>query len=54
MGATDILVGIILTILAMASFQEGGAFILSGIASSLVLLWLLFNSYKEDAKNHTA
>jgi len=51
MSAGTFIAGVVLTILSMASFQEGDLWIISGIACGLAVIGLAIMLYKEDAKD---
>ncbi len=50
MGAGYYIAGIVFTILAMASFSEGGLFIISGILCSMAVIGLAITFYNDDIK----
>ena len=42
--------GVVMTILSMASFQEGGMWVISGIVCALAIIGLAIMEFRDDQK----
>ena len=51
MATGTLIAGVVLTILSMDSFQEGGIWNIAGVACALGILGIVFMSYREDQKS---